>query len=337
MLIATKRGAGYDGHWNNFSGDRAGTKNAATASGRAKAMSTDWREKEREFLSGLKPDTGRDLGEWMRVIAAQNLPHRNDIIDWLRQQGFTFARASWLERIHHNAGQPIYLDGNWQQQQDAQAEAENMAAEPRLAVAAGGGRVMIAGAAPSLAPAGKPPQPLAPTAKMPTPAPVLTPVAAPAAEVQQASSSATAPQDTGRSDTAMVPPPAERCSPPSPLAAPRSEIDEVLAKGKAYRPLAAVVLRAVETAVPATITSAGPSHLSFYYEGRIFGLLAVSGKDLRLALAPVDAPEGGGLQPAKLPVTLAKFAQGLPRMIVLTDARQVDDGFVNLIRLAARV
>lgn len=73
-------------------------------------MSTDYREKEREFLDGLKAGTGRDVREWMAAIAAQNLPHRNDIIDWLRQQGFMFSKASWLERVHNNGGKAIYSD-----------------------------------------------------------------------------------------------------------------------------------------------------------------------------------------------------------------------------------
>lgn len=73
-------------------------------------MSTDYREKEREFLDSLHDDTGRDLRAWMAAISEQNLPHRNDIIDWLRQQGFMFSKASWLERVHHNGGKPIYSD-----------------------------------------------------------------------------------------------------------------------------------------------------------------------------------------------------------------------------------
>lgn len=71
-------------------------------------MSTDYGEKERQFLSTLKADSGRDLDEWMRAIAAQGLTQRNDIIDWLRRQGFMFSKASWLERIHNNGGKPIY-------------------------------------------------------------------------------------------------------------------------------------------------------------------------------------------------------------------------------------
>lgn len=71
-------------------------------------MSTDYAEKEREFLETLEADTGRSLAAWMEAIAAQNLANKNETIDWLRQQGFMFSKASWLERIHENGGRPIY-------------------------------------------------------------------------------------------------------------------------------------------------------------------------------------------------------------------------------------
>jgi hypothetical protein len=73
-------------------------------------MADDEREKEREFLQGLKARTGRDLAEWMAAIAAQGFGDKNEIIDWLRSQGLPFARASWLERIHRNGGRPIHVD-----------------------------------------------------------------------------------------------------------------------------------------------------------------------------------------------------------------------------------
>ena len=73
-------------------------------------MAKDEREEEREFLTGLKARTGRDLGEWMAAIAAQGFNDKNEIIDWLREQSLPFARASWLERIHRNGGKPIYSD-----------------------------------------------------------------------------------------------------------------------------------------------------------------------------------------------------------------------------------
>lgn len=73
-------------------------------------MSTDFAEKEREFLATLEADTGRSLAAWIAAITAQNFTDKNDVIDWLRQQGFMFSKASWLERIHGNGGRPIYGD-----------------------------------------------------------------------------------------------------------------------------------------------------------------------------------------------------------------------------------
>ena len=73
-------------------------------------MATDFGEKERAFIDGLKENTGRDLAEWMQEIAASGHVQRNDIIDWLRHKGLMFSKASWLERIHHNGGKPIYAD-----------------------------------------------------------------------------------------------------------------------------------------------------------------------------------------------------------------------------------
>lgn len=74
-------------------------------------MATDYTQKERLFISSLEQDTGADLAGWLRAIDLANLTGRNAIIDWLRQQGFTFANASWLERIHHNGGKLIYGEG----------------------------------------------------------------------------------------------------------------------------------------------------------------------------------------------------------------------------------
>jgi hypothetical protein len=72
-------------------------------------MSRKHTELEREFIEDLEPRTGRSLAAWMSAIDATGLSDRNAIIDWLRPQGLTFAHASWLERIHHNDGRPIYL------------------------------------------------------------------------------------------------------------------------------------------------------------------------------------------------------------------------------------
>ena len=288
-------------------------------------MSTDWREKEREFLASLKADTGRDLGQWMALISSQDLPHRNDIIDWLRRQGFMFSRASWLERIHHNGGQPIYIT------------AEELAG---------------AIAAPAHSP------PVSPPAPAPAAMPAAPPATAPALRLVAGRESVAVRQGEGGQPTpdprvAEAPPaqpasPPERSAPSPPPAAlsalpvdelppaTEAEIAEVIGKAKAYRPLAIHLLRALKTAVPGLVVGAGPGHLALA-RNRVFALLAVSGKDLRLAIAlpgrPIEAP----LEPVKLPVTLTRAAEGLTHMVVLTDARQVDGRLVALVKSAAGV
>lgn len=91
-------------------------------------MARDFAEMEREFLGGLKSETGKDLGEWMAAISAAGTPDRNATIDWLKAHGFAFNRASWLERIHSNGGRPVYLD-----RIDARSDAEPVAVPPPLA------------------------------------------------------------------------------------------------------------------------------------------------------------------------------------------------------------
>jgi len=71
-------------------------------------MAADERQEEERFLAELKARSGHDLAGWMTAIAAQNFSDKNEVIDWLRGQGFAFARASWLERIYSNGGRPIY-------------------------------------------------------------------------------------------------------------------------------------------------------------------------------------------------------------------------------------
>jgi hypothetical protein len=95
-------------------------------------MSTDFAEKEREFLATLEADTGRTLAAWMEAISAQGFADKNEAIDWLRQQGFMFSKAAWLERIHHNGGRPIY-DGAPPEAKVAAPAAPAAAIEPGAA------------------------------------------------------------------------------------------------------------------------------------------------------------------------------------------------------------
>lgn len=297
---------------------------------KAGAMSTDWREKEREFLTSLPADTGRDLAQWMRVIAAQNLPHRNDIIDWLRQQGFLFAKASWLERIHNNGGHPIYLTlEDLLSNNDAEiAEVlEEEIIEQRVAAGGGGANTTFAATA-AIAP-NQPdvPASVKPESRLRAVPPTKTAVELPAEPVPPSPTSAAA---------------QEQRLPPMPAAGKPGTAslsrEDVLAKGKAYRPLATHLLRMVEGAIPDLEINPGTSHLSLVRGGKPFGLIAVSGKDIRLVLrlttSRVVSETWGGV---KLPVSLSRAAEGMSAMVVLTDARQLNDALINHVKAAAGV
>ncbi|MGD9783953.1 MAG: DUF5655 domain-containing protein [Hyphomicrobiaceae bacterium] len=289
-------------------------------------MSTDWRQKERDFLDSLLPDTGRDLGQWMALISSQNLPHRNDTIDWLRRQGFTFSRASWLERIHHNGGRPVYLDA-----------ADIAASEPKADSAA-----MVQGA-PEAAP-----EPTSASAPPPqTDAEVAAPPSTRAVEPDRVAATGPLPaRAVAKPDLRVVPAPvatepvAQAPHRPSPAEKPPAPtasagLDTVLDKAKAYRPLAQFVLREIEQRVPLFVASPAGSAIDLGGPAR-FGLIAVSGKDLRLALDLGEAPLKQPWERVRLPVTLARSSQPMTHMIVLTDVRQIDAALLDVVHQAWR-
>jgi len=243
-------------------------------------VSIDYGERERQFLETLKGDTGRALDEWMAAIAAEGLTHRNDIIDWLRRQGFMFSKASWLERIHNNGGRPIYADAG-----GARARARP-APRPRLAAA-------------SAPPTPKPVSPLAPTPPVPkSPPPVTPPGATPAA---------------AESDPAAI--------------------DALLARAKAYRPLAAYVLAEVLKSVPDAAVLPREGYVVFHRAGVDFALLALSARELRLALSLDGAPPDTPLEPARLPGL--RGAPPVTHMAVLNDARQVTPALLAAVAKSA--
>lgn len=223
-------------------------------------------DKERAFVNGLEAATGHALDAWMGLIARSGNTSRNDIIDWLRQQGFTFAEASWLERIHHNGGKLIYADG-----------------VSRQATAAAAAR----------SPEGVPPQ------SAPSPAPLE---------------------------------PAERAKPlgrivrdPSREAA----IEAALAAGKAYRPLAQVLLREILGIAPAADLRVEGVTILFAI-ATPFAALSPGPKGVRLNL-PDGAAPAGLFQSTRQP-----GPGGLTAAANLTDVRQVDDQLLAGIAEAAR-
>jgi hypothetical protein len=96
-------------------------------------MTRDEQDEEQTFLAELKARTGKDLAQWMAAITAKGFSDKNEAIDWLRLEGFPFARASWLERIHNNGGKPIYQDAPVRKSSPDAALSPAHKAEPALA------------------------------------------------------------------------------------------------------------------------------------------------------------------------------------------------------------
>lgn len=223
-------------------------------------MTIDYGEKERAFIDGLKEATGRDLAAWMGAISAQDLPHRNDVIDWLRLQGFMFSKASWLERIHHNGGKPIYADS-----------------------AGAGARVR------RTRPARRAPQ------------------AAPDANEHEPK--------------------------PAPPASLSSDLEPLLAKAKAYRPLALMLIAQIRAARPSAHFLPRPDFV-VVADPDPFAHLGIGPKELRLHLALGGAQFDEVVQKGAPGGGLGK-EDALSHMVVLTDARQINERLMDLVGRAA--
>lgn len=225
-------------------------------------MSAAYAEKEREFVAGLAEDTGRDLAAWMKAIAESGHSERNEIIDWLRHQGFQFAWASWLERIHHNGGRLIYADDH-----PNHTRSTNRPASVREA----------AGEPPSRAP--------------------------------------------------MIRPRPQPSPPPGP---PNSDIQTLLNEAKGLRPLAEHILLEIGRAVPETeFATAGP--LVIMAAPKPFAALHPNPKKLRL-YANFGLAGNNRSRPAE---AINKSAPPFAEMLLLDDARSIDEDFRRLIRAAA--
>ena len=224
-------------------------------------MSTDYAAKEREFLATLAADTGRNLDAWMAEISAKGLADKNDIIDWLRREGFPFWKASWLERVHHNGGRPLY---------GSESDAAGCG-QPPVAVPDG-----LQGTGASLRPG------------------------------------------ASRSSDPPSASPALAATIASPAPSPAS-LEELLARAKAYRPLAVFLISAIARAVPEARFAARGAHITVAAPGE-FAAIGVSARELRLGLA---------LGAVKL-LTVNTAAERLRRIVVL----QLSE---NSVALACRI
>lgn len=240
-------------------------------------MARDLAEQERAFVLALSPDTGRDLENWMQAIAASGLSARNDIIDWLRHQGFTFSNASWLERIHHNGGRLIYAEAEAR----AAAVERPATARPKVATSA-------ASEASPLPPA---PEPAPPELREDSPAPSEN------SNVEQ----------HGSSD---------------------ADVAALLLTAKGLRPLADFILREMDQIVPAMVRFAEPPLLTLA-SPMPFAALLPGPKEIRLF-----ADFGAGARDRTKKADSARLPAPFPDVLILNDARQIDDRFRELIALA---
>ncbi len=234
-------------------------------------MAREAEDDEREFLAGLKARTGRDLAEWMAAIAAQGFADKNEVIDWLREQGLPFARASWLERIHKNGGKPIYSSKS-----------------PK--------------------PAGEPPKPARDAGEPLGPA----------------------------LDEHLVGPGIAKLRPDAPFyvhvgATPRqvADLERLLAAAKGYRPLyewladeISKALRPVSFVPKNTYVSIGGP--------REFAAVTMHKTGLRLGLDLGDHPFDAPLQKSNM----RGPGPAITHMIVLDDARQINDELMSLLKAA---
>ena len=228
-------------------------------------MSTDYAEMERDFIAGLKEDTGRDLADWMTAIKDSGHSERNAIIDWLRHQGFQFAKASWLERIHHNNGRLIYADDIGHAPPSGRAKPPDaIVHDPR--------------------PAQNVPRPLS------RPPPVTKPVP------------------------------------------PGHGVERLLSDAKGLRPLADLVLREVARTIPDVEFAAKGSFIAMAAP-QTFAALLPSPKALRL-YANFGA---AGVHRAKPADAVNRSASTFSDVLVLDDARSIDEDFLRLIRTAAQL
>lgn len=291
-------------------------------------MSTDYEDKEREFLAYLKADTGRDLAAWMEAIKEANLAHRNDIIDWLRQQGFIFSWASWLERIYHNGGRPIYL-----------SEVPPSVESPRRP--ATGSRSSTPGSHP--ASSAPPPNQDARTVE-PRPRLVLvysapqkkreTETAAP----QREPSPRSAPPPSEPRETPLATPPAPAANSADPDAAQglSPEVAALVAKAKAYAPLAKFILRKLSDTLPGTNFQATGNYIACN-RPQTFAILLPGPKGVKLGLALAEAPFERHIVAARFSNLSPQPPKSITHMAVLTDARQVDAILMDHLRSADAV
>lgn len=99
-------------------------------------MAKTSQEIEKEFIAGLKSNTGKDLKGWLASIKGSGIEKRNDIIKWLKEKNnFGHMNASLLAGIYFNNGNPVYgseqtlLDNQFEKYQEMRPLFEHLQKE----------------------------------------------------------------------------------------------------------------------------------------------------------------------------------------------------------------
>jgi hypothetical protein len=269
-------------------------------------MSRDYAAVERELLDELEQRTGRDLPSWMAAIDDLGPIDRNARIDHLRSAGLSFAHASWLERIHHNGGKPIYVGR-------PAPRGPTSVARP---VAAPRPPVVTAVTPDAPVPVPSAPEPI--ILISPPPPPAVAEVPAPLVPVAP----------SPRPSAVAAPSPDMAAVAVSDVAT-DGELAALLAGAKAYRPLAEMLMGEIRRVLP-DLRVGIVDGLVALSAGRTFALLQPTARELRLALTL-------GARPMTPPLVKARMVgapTGFAHMVVLTDARQIDAGLLDMVKAA---
>lgn len=285
-------------------------------------MTTDYAEKERQFIRSLESETGCDLDGWMRRIAAQNLPHRNDIIDWLRVEGFAFAKASWLERIYANGGNPVYPEPT--------APARETAATPAKSKSetdSGNGDKVDGDEAEAL-PAATVCGGRAQTPSLHKPSLRLVVSNQDQAPARTGGDSGSGSDSNGGQDLSG----SLRDKPPGHGQRPGEEkIEAALVQAKGLRPLAQLILARIHDSAPNVVFAAEGPLIIASLNGQPMALLTVQPKELRLGLNRTGLGDHERLSPARFTIGKGRIPAAISHMCILNDARQIDSELMKIL------
>ena len=254
-----------------------------------------------------------------------------------------FSRASWLERIHNNAGRPIYAD-----QPPTRRPAPRQ--PPRPFPRANSIPFGTAPPAPYPGAAAPTPPPAAPPAAVPPAAPVVAvkPMSAPALVVNRPPAPAVRRYRLSRQYRRLFPSPSQLRHPVRPLRAhrplmlrrPQPSLHRArplrLKRSRMCSRRRKPSARSPNTCFAKSTKPCRALHVSVH-DGlvslgnpREFAVILASPKDVRLGLDLGDRQPGVTLVRAKIPGASPRITH----MMILTDVRQLDAAFADLVRAA---